>query len=1053
MNKESSRPDLRVDEHLFPAVHKMTIKQFVINFSLYVIATVLSIKFARSGIPFYLGNVAFEITFKDIPLILVSGLGGYLWGLLTVFTTFIYLSFKDANYLYIMFVFTITSFIISFYSTHRLLLTRKGAISGAIITAFNLGPLWWFLVNRISDVKLASRPVFETYMIYFWSTLFECLIGFYTLHQFFHFMPDNLKSIFFAGIYYYDRGYQKTQKSTIGNRITFLIAIDCAMLAILAAFTAAFLIPSLPSDVVQIDKSLVGKSEYGIQDIISYADIENKNETGKTSLEYRAGFDIGKMIPMTYTGTFILNRHGIAFYIRMFMLIMNVVIPLGAFTSFFVYRRVALPLTKMTEAAVAFREVLKKGDHEDILQNVEEIHALDIHTGNEIDLLYQRLDNAAQFIVRYLETREKERTMREELSIAQHANTAKNAFLSNMSHELRTPINVILGMDEIILREYADDKNLVLYAGNIKTSGRTLLSLVNDILDFSKIEAGKMSIIPVEYDMGSVINDLYNMISNRAEEKGLKLDFQIEPNLPHILVGDDIRLKQCILNILTNAVKYTQQGSITFILGFEIIDDTSILLHISVADTGMGMKKEEMDRLFTPFERMDEKRNRTIEGTGLGMSIVQKLLGMMGSELKVESTYHKGSVFSFDLKQKVIDWTAIGDYTKSFTESMKSKGQYHISFHAPSASILVVDDTPMNLTVIKGLLKDSLMDIDTVPSGKMCLDMVKSKKYNIIFIDHRMPEMDGIETLHKLKEMGENNISMDAPVIALTANAINGAREEYLSAGFNDYLSKPVDTEKLENMLIQYLPGGMVHLYGTAQYNEDEQADTLLSQSQDGEPNSHDDSRLTANNKDNPLYQVINMSKEEIDEFEYNHGINLSEALKNCGSADLMVDIIRDFISQIDSKAELIKKYCDDMDFENYTTQVHSLKSSARLVGATHLSGFAAHMEQSSILKKEDHIKNMTPMLLGFYVNYKELSSFFENEENNDNLPPISHEELQEYFSGIRELVEAFDFDSADEAIKEMLTNHSIPADYKDKVKKIRTLLVAADRDNLLKML
>lgn len=403
--------------------------------------------------------------------------------------------------------------------------------------------------------------------------------------------------------------------------------------------------------------------------------------------------------------------------------------------------------------------------------------------------------------------------LQEQKEIADSANAAKSRFLANMSHEIRTPINAVLGMDEMILRESSEDE-IRSYAANIMSAGKTLLSLINDILDLSKVEEGKMEIIPVQYELSSLLNDLENMIFDRAAKKGLIFQCEVSEQIPHLLFGDEIRIRQCVVNLLTNSVKYTEKGSVTMQVSFEKKDEDHILLGFSVKDTGIGMKKEDLEKLFAPFERIEEKRNRTIEGTGLGMSIVRQLLALMGSELTVESEYGKGSSFSFSVEQKVVKWEEIGDYSKRSKDAKKEMGVYHEKFHAPSAKILVVDDTEMNLTVIQSLLKKTQIQIDTAGSGKDALSLVEQKKYDVVFIDHMMPDMDGIETLQHMRESEQGR---EVPAVALTANAVSGARDRYLSAGFTDYLSKPVDGEKLEKLLYDLLPKEKLEKPETAQ--------------------------------------------------------------------------------------------------------------------------------------------------------------------------------------------------------------------------------------------
>ncbi|MDD6991057.1 MAG: response regulator [Oscillospiraceae bacterium] len=386
-------------------------------------------------------------------------------------------------------------------------------------------------------------------------------------------------------------------------------------------------------------------------------------------------------------------------------------------------------------------------------------------------------------------------------------NKAKNVFISNMSHEIRTPINAVLGMDEMILRE-SSEEHIRQYAYNIRSAGKMLLSIINDILDYSKIEAGKMEIIPVEYSTAAMIDDICSLISIKVKEKNLKLNVNIAENIPSRLYGDELRIKQIIINILTNAVKYTEKGSVTFTVDcVEAEEEGMTGLRVKVEDTGIGMRKEDMSRLFTAFERLEEKRNRNIEGTGLGMSIVVRLLEQMNSRLDVDSVYGQGSVFSFVLPQKVTDSRPAGNFEDAKKKRIENEKPDEIPY-APSAKILVVDDTSFNLTLVTHLLKRTGIKPDTAASGEECLKKACENHYDMILLDHVMPGMDGVETLDRLRKMGGR--FADIPVIALTANVMSGARERYLNAGFSDFIEKPIVPSKLEAALVQYLPAELL---------------------------------------------------------------------------------------------------------------------------------------------------------------------------------------------------------------------------------------------------
>lgn len=397
-----------------------------------------------------------------------------------------------------------------------------------------------------------------------------------------------------------------------------------------------------------------------------------------------------------------------------------------------------------------------------------------------------------------LATMEELRIARQEADIA---NNSKSDFLANMSHEIRTPINGILGMDTMIIRE-CDDPQIIEYAENIRIAGNGLLSIINDILDLSKIESGKMELVPVNYELFSILNDCFQMTRMRAEEKSLKLIFNTNPDLPAKLYGDEVRIRQIINNLLSNGIKYTAQGQVELIIDFEdnsAVED-GIFLIIKVKDTGIGIKDEDKAKLFESFSRLEQTRNRNIEGTGLGLKITKQLVSMMNGTINVESKYGVGTTFTVKVEQKVIDQRPMGDFGKSLKERQIISQKKNDDFLSPNSKILVVDDVKMNIIVFKGLLKGTEITIDSAMSGKECLELVKENKYDLIFMDHLMPEMDGIETFHKICEDNEC-INKETPVVILTANAIVGAKEMYLNEGFCGYLSKPVDRSSLIGMI------------------------------------------------------------------------------------------------------------------------------------------------------------------------------------------------------------------------------------------------------------
>lgn len=488
--------------------------------------------------------------------------------------------------------------------------------------------------------------------------------------------------------------------------------------------------------------------------------------------------------------------------------------------------------------------------------------------------------------------------MEQEKKQAVLASESKAQFLANMSHEIRTPINAVLGMDEMILRECTQE-NIREYALDIQNAGRSLLSLINDILDFSKIESGKLELVPAAYELSSLMNDCYNMISMRAKEKNLRLLLENNKNLPKRLFGDEVRIRQIIINLLTNAVKYTHEGSVTLSVDGEYQLDDTFLLIIEVKDTGMGIAKEDQKKLFESFQRVEELKNRNIEGSGLGLAITKQLVDLMQGQISVESTRGVGSVFRVEFLQTVISEEAVGEISEKYVAGSQAAAAGR-GFLAPEGRILVVDDVGMNLKVIVGLLKNTRLQIDTVQSGEECLSMVQRKQYHVIFLDHMMPGMDGIETLQRMKQLPENQ-NTNTPVIMLTANAILGAKEEYLSEGFADYLSKPVRSGELEAMLVKYLPEELVS-YG----EEGSEEEKLLLE------------RLSFLDTDTGM-------------------------LYCAGSEELYFEVLQEY--RKGDKRDNLKAFYDKEDWENYRIQIHAVKSTSLSIGATELSEEAKQLE------------------------------------------------------------------------------------------------------------
>ncbi len=533
--------------------------------------------------------------------------------------------------------------------------------------------------------------------------------------------------------------------------------------------------------------------------------------------------------------------------------------------------------------------------------------------------------------------------MNDKLSVAvkeaEAAGRAKSDFLAQMSHEIRTPINAVIGMDEMILRENKDP-GIKEYALDIKSASKTLLTLINGILDFSKIESGKMDIVPVQYETSDMVDNLVNLISDRAEKKGLQLKLDIDENLPKYLYGDDVRIRQVITNLLTNAVKYTEKGSVTLTMRGEDINEKDCTLFVEVKDTGIGIKKEDMDKLFLSFQRIEERRNRTIEGTGLGMSIVDGILKLMDSSLNVSSVYGEGSSFSFRIVQGVTDITPMGEYQKHRELSDDTKSQNNLKLI--NARILVVDDNEMNLKVVSGLMKRMDAVPDLAGSGKKAIEMLKAGHYDIVLMDHMMPEMDGIETLREINK--QSLIDDSTVVIALTANAISGAKEMYISEGFRDYLSKPIVPEELENMLAEYLPSG------TYSYESSGSVGNTVTEAKNDVYSDTDND--TENTQDVNTYNIDEMLERLTEK-----GFNVKAALTySMNDADFYKDLLETYVKSSAEKKSALKEFCEDKKWDDYRVQVHALKSASRTIGADSLADKAFVQEKASKAYEEKMI-------------------------------------------------------------------------------------------------
>lgn len=673
------------------------------------------------------------------------------------------------------------------------------------------------------------------------------------------------------------------------------------------------------------------------------------------------------------------------------------------------------------------------------------------------------------------------------------AASMKSDFLANMSHEIRTPMNAVIGMAEMALREdlppVARD-----YIHQIKSSGKALLTIINDILDFSKIESGKMDIVPVEYEPMSIINDISNILVTRIKDKNVELILDISPDIPHKLLGDNIRIKQVLLNIANNAVKFTAQGQVVIRMFHTMLSDNMINLCISVEDTGIGIKQEDLGKLFQSFQQLDSKRNRNIEGTGLGLVISRNLIRLMNGEMKVESEYEKGSVFSFSLPQKIIDPASsiqVADapsimviglldnfYIKHqleidcahlgveyreldsvlelsqistakavflfmeqsrFTAEIETfikenpeltavilmssnsaiEDELHnlrfvrkplytlnealifnrdnlhyydedsdfidIDFIAPAAEVLIVDDNAINLTVAEGLLEPLKMKIDTALSGKEAIDKISVHHYDIVFMDHMMPELDGVETTHIIRRF--HTEYDDVPIIALTANAMDGTREMFLREGMNDFVAKPIELRTLISKVKTWLPVEKI-----------QKGNNFLNSSE--------------TQKDIKAIEVGDL--------------DTKSAIRLLGNEKLFWAVLKDYYKAIDKKCKRIEELLNNEDWPGYTIEVHALKSASRQIGAVALAEKAAAMERAGNARDAEQIRRFTPEMLQRYRTYiSVLEPFFTEETKDDAVKKeISEDELRKLFGEMWDALENLDSDSMESVISTMEKYH-----------------------------
>lgn len=595
------------------------------------------------------------------------------------------------------------------------------------------------------------------------------------------------------------------------------------------------------------------------------------------------------------------------------------------------------------------------------------------------------------------------------------ANRAKTNFVSNMSHEIRTPMNSIVGITEILLRSRHSPKEQE-YLLNIQSSGRVLLTIINDVLDCSKMEAGKMQLFDEPYDTCSLFHDLRISMENRIGHSGLELIYDIDQDIPCKLKGDMGRIRQVIINLVNNAIKYTEKGSVRFSVHVRQKNTDKVMLYYEVADTGIGIRKEDQKILFDAFQRVEMDRNRYVEGTGLGLTISQNLVNMMGGVIEVESEYGKGSRFFFTIEQTIIDPTPVSAVNYNGQKDNVTEKEAECLFIAPEAHILLVDDNELNLVVAKELLKPLRMQIDTAENGLQAVKMVRGSQYDLVLMDHMMPVMDGIEAAKAIRALPEDKYQK-LPIIALTANAMVDARKEFLNAGMNGFVAKPIDFARICNQLKLWLPKDLVRDVPK------EEAKKLLA----------DD-----------------LSDREIQPEDPQMGFSFEEGVKHCGSKAALMKTIRIFYRTIDSKANKIEQCLKEGLISDYVIEVHALKSSALLIGAVPLSEAAKELEDYGKQGKTEVLEEKTPDVLTLYRDLKNiLRPYAEKEE--DAKKEFSDGEWITALQQIHQCVEQFDLDGVDQ-IMEQLEEYQVPECIRESMDQLRVYVADVSMEEIMEL-
>ena len=531
--------------------------------------------------------------------------------------------------------------------------------------------------------------------------------------------------------------------------------------------------------------------------------------------------------------------------------------------------------------------------------------------------------------------------MEEKNEEARNALEAKANFLANMSHEIRTPMNAIYGMAELLdERDFEEEEKG--YIDTIRKSSENLLAIINEILDFSKIDSGKMEISEEEYHFNSLIHDVLSIIEFRMKNRSVKLIYDISPEIPRVLIGDELRIRQILINIMNNAVNFTHRGHIALKIKWEPDLDGNGFLHVSVEDTGIGISQADMNKLFTAFGQIDTKKNRNVEGTGLGLVITKRLLNLMGGDIHVRSKVNEGSTFSFTLHQRVKD-PRPSNYDSDHDRVTADNAGYRITFKAPTARVMIVDDNKVNLVVASELMKRFGFEAVMVESGMEAVNRVEEHlvDYDLIFMDHMMPVMDGVEATKKIRALN-SKYAKEVPIVALTANAIKGVERTFKEAGMNDYLAKPIHMNQLSEVLQKWIPF-------------EKQVSIVNGKELAGFSPVGDTGQLPG--------------VDSMDIIDYLKGLNVEDGLRNCGgNKNVYVKVLTTFASS--NLLASLQEYFTKGDIENYTVMAHSIKGACRNIGANDVADQAYELECAG---KDEDVDFINKYHKTFCENYSEV--------------------------------------------------------------------------------